>query len=214
VKPNEYEFCVETVGVHSNEELMWMACQHLMHALHDISEQCRNTETSTFKFHAQRTLLENGIDMELPGIDHTLGCLLDTFCIPLCKPYHVNYVGFYKQHPHDTYGVLRFGGTRPLQHVDLLELVHVAANQANAVLADISSAFHHSTLAPSSSSSAPTFRSQVLTHTIRDHDDPDNNKEDDDDNDDKELLHTIQHATQQATRTLHHMMEVEDPKTT
>ena len=102
--PNSYDFCLEGIGVYSPVTMLNMACdilsEDLANALASFTEDGAITPLVT--------TLQDAHNVKITGDVYTVGYLLqDALYAKHCVGPSKNYVGFRKDHPHDSYGTLR-----------------------------------------------------------------------------------------------------------
>ena len=111
--PNSFDFRLEGVGVYSPVTMLHMACnilsEALTNALTSIAEAGNITPVIT--------TLQDAHTVRITGDVYTIGYILqDALYAKHCIGPSKNYVGFRKDHPHDSYGTLRIaieGATSP-----------------------------------------------------------------------------------------------------
>lgn len=102
--PESYDFRLEGVGVYSPVTMLHMACdilsEDMTNTLASISEAGNITPVIT--------TLKDAHSVRITGDVYTIGYILqDTLYAKHCIGPGKNYVGFRKDHPHDSYGTLR-----------------------------------------------------------------------------------------------------------
>ena len=109
-KPNSFDFILESIGIHTNREL-------LLFASVIIREQLNFIEVSTMNIEPSLTTIENCFDVRITGSynhggkliemngDYTIGKLLEHQLYT--KFSELTYVSFLKTHPHSPFGILR-----------------------------------------------------------------------------------------------------------
>jgi hypothetical protein len=109
-KPNSFDFTLESVGIHTNREL-------LLFASVIIREQLNYLETSTMNVEPSLTTIENCFDVKITGSynhgsmliemngDYTIGKLIEHQLYTKFSQF--TYVSFFKSHPHSPFGTLR-----------------------------------------------------------------------------------------------------------
>jgi DNA-directed RNA polymerase subunit L len=107
---NSFDFIIESVGIYENDKLIIKACEILVGRLENLIVVLENNELSIEK---SDNTLENSYDVILENEDYTIGNMLN---YELYSKFYqdfklLNYVGFKKLHPHDTYSTLRLSLT-------------------------------------------------------------------------------------------------------
>jgi len=109
-KPNSFDFILESIGIHTNREI-------LLFASIIIREQLKYLETSTMNVEPSLTTMENCFDVRITGSynhgglliemngDYTIGKLIEYQLYT--KFADLTYVSFLKEHPHSPFGTLR-----------------------------------------------------------------------------------------------------------
>ena len=101
---NSFDFIVETVGNFTNEEIIKISCEILMRRLQLIVKN-----KDLFSTKESQNNLSNSFDIILKNEDYTIGKVIESIL------YHdyflgtqkLSYVGFIKEHPHDTDSIIR-----------------------------------------------------------------------------------------------------------
>jgi len=108
--PNSFDFILESIGIHTNKEL-------LLFASIIIREQLKFLETSPMTIEPSLTTMENCFDVRITGSynhggkmiemngDYTIGKLIEYQLYT--KFSQLTYVSFLKSHPHSPFGTLR-----------------------------------------------------------------------------------------------------------
>lgn len=108
--PDHFDFTIETIGVFSNHELVRIACQSMFTKLDTLQRTIRE---QTIPIKKSNTTLKHGFDITLENEDYTLGKVIEyalyTMFYEGRKESVFSYVGFRKEHPHDSHSILRVG---------------------------------------------------------------------------------------------------------
>ena len=106
VVKNSFDFILETVGIYENDKIIIMSCNIL---LNKLSELQNIIEKDELEIKPSENTLENCYDIILENEDYTIGNMLnyELYKIFYSELKIINYVGFKKMHPHDTYSILR-----------------------------------------------------------------------------------------------------------
>ena len=111
--PNSYDFRLEGVGVYSPVTMLNMACDILSADLTEV----RGSVADAGNIKPTTTSLQDAYSVRITGDVYTIGYILqDALYEKHCRDPGKNYVGFRKDHPHDSYGTLRIaidGATSP-----------------------------------------------------------------------------------------------------
>ena len=104
VVPNSFDFIVEGVGIYDNRSLVRIACGVIVRRLTDCATLAGVAVEDSL------VSMDNAYDVVLEDGDYTIGKLLEymlysqLFMVPERQ---LAFVSFYKNHPHDTSGILR-----------------------------------------------------------------------------------------------------------
>ena len=109
VKPNSYDFILESIGVFKEPILLLYAVEVIkaqLNACKRNAEVCESVNTLPHCFDISMTgnYTLNTLSVEMKG-DYTLGKLLEYQVYLRYNP--ITYVSYYKKHPHDAKGILR-----------------------------------------------------------------------------------------------------------
>lgn len=135
-KKNSFDFKVESVGVYSNVELLYMACEQLNKRFTKFISDIDNT----FSYTIGETNIASSIDIKMYDYSYTIGKVIEY----ILHEIYVNdgtfaYVGFIKKHPHDDYSLIRLVFQDPdksnVENVKVL--LTTAANKAIDIFSNI-----------------------------------------------------------------------------
>jgi DNA-directed RNA polymerase subunit L len=120
--PDDFEFRLQTIGVYENTELMIMSCLVMMQKLKTLDGLI---ETGELPVEKSQTTLANSWDIRLDGEDYTVGRVLEGF---LHKKYItesnvLDFCGFDKKHPHDTYSIIRVAFKEPQEKAVVYQIL-------------------------------------------------------------------------------------------
>ena len=106
VKPDSFEFTIETIGVYTNYELLDKAVDIILLKLNDLDTLL---ETDELKIERSLNTMENCFDVILENEDYTIGktieyILYNTFFENMKT---IVFCGFKKMHPHDNDSIIR-----------------------------------------------------------------------------------------------------------
>lgn len=106
VKKNSFDFILQSVGVYENAEIIIKACNVLLNKLATLKTILTSNE---LEIKVSDTTMENSYDIILENEDYTLGNILnhELYSVFYTDLKFLDYVGFKKQHPHDTSSILR-----------------------------------------------------------------------------------------------------------
>jgi DNA-directed RNA polymerase subunit L len=102
---DSFDFAIRTIGVFANGELVQKACNILINHLEDIAELARERKLPVEK---SISTLPNSFDITLVNEDYSVGKVIE-FALHQneYKKKTLSYVGFRKNHPHDTDSIIR-----------------------------------------------------------------------------------------------------------
>ena len=104
-KKDSFDFSIQSVGIHSNYELLDKACDILIKRLDNLDGII---ETDKLEITNSLNTLENSFDIILVDDDYTIGKIIEYFLYT--KFYETNiltFCGFKKYHPHDPNSTIR-----------------------------------------------------------------------------------------------------------
>ena len=110
--PDSYDFVIQTLGVFDNKYIIKKSCRVLKDK---FANMIQLIESDAMPIHLGETTMENCYDIVLENEDYTMGKVLEYF---LYETYFegeklMNYCGFKKFHPHDTFSKIRVAYLRP-----------------------------------------------------------------------------------------------------
>lgn len=108
VKPNSFDFVLETIGVFTNEELVLKACHVVMDKLRTFQDLIEADGTVIQSLETESTI-EFGYNVHLVNEDYTLGKVLEYVMYSKHFGKILTYCGFRKPHPHRSDSYLRLG---------------------------------------------------------------------------------------------------------
>lgn len=105
---NKFDFTIKSVSGYDNNTLMRMACDDIIHKLKKTLEQLQTTNGLITSI-ASTTTFNNGFDITLNNVDHTIG---EPIKHHLYEKYYkhdkvLNFCTFNRPHPHLNYSILR-----------------------------------------------------------------------------------------------------------
>ena len=109
--PDTFEFKLKSVGIFSNSDLVKKACEVLMSSFTHIKQSIETDNLDVVTIKSATSTIENCYDVTLKNYDYTVGKVIEYYIYS--KHYQgdkiLSYCGFNKEHPHDTYSLLRIG---------------------------------------------------------------------------------------------------------
>ena len=116
-QPDSFDFTIETVGVFSNKEILYKACEHLVELLKYVASLFENDNESTIIRRSLSTI-QNSWDIIFDD-DYTIGKLLEHSFNKL----DITYCGYIKLHPHDEESTLRVAFKNDIEFDDVLQFL-------------------------------------------------------------------------------------------
>jgi DNA-directed RNA polymerase subunit L len=122
-KDGSYDFCMETLGIYTNKQIIRKACDILMFKLDELKNASENSKLFSVK--DMPIALKNSFDIVLYNEDYTIGKILEYVM-------HYNYyrkirllsfIGFSKPHPHDENSIIRLAFSD--DHKDVANVANV-----------------------------------------------------------------------------------------
>jgi len=112
-KKDSFDFKIQSVGVHTNNEIVDLGCQLLMDNLNKVDTLIEKDELEIKN--ADNTM-SNCFDIILQNEDYTIGKVLEYFLYTkFYETKTLTYCGFKKNHPHDTYSIIRVAYAEPVE---------------------------------------------------------------------------------------------------
>jgi len=110
VKSKSFDFIIQSVGIYENTEIIIKSCEFLMDKLTHFDNMLDQDEVP---IKPSDNTLENCYDVTLVNEDYTLGNILnyELYAVFYTDLKALDYVGFKKMHPHDSYSILRLSIT-------------------------------------------------------------------------------------------------------
>ena len=153
---NEFEFIVKTVGVYSNYEIVYSACDILKRKFDRFAQDVQSQVVPIHQSIDTKDLgytsvtipsIENSFDVILEEEDFTMGYLLEYYLYKLYyqskdQSNEMTFVGFKKYHPHDSYSVIRMAFKElPSAQLLLKQILVQTAMEISKLLEDIKKQF-------------------------------------------------------------------------
>ena len=117
VKPDSFDFILESIGVFSNTELLVKACDTLISGLNILKNSVETDDETLVRIKKAENTLTNSYDILLENEDYTLGKIVEY--VLYSKFYEgvktMTYCGFKKMHPHDDGSVIRVAYKEPIE---------------------------------------------------------------------------------------------------
>lgn len=110
-KKDSFDFVLQTVGIHTNLEMMVLSCKVLTNRLNNLITLI---EEDKIEIRLAESTIANCYDIILENEDYTVGNILEHYLLTHMFPKTLTFCGFKLLHPHDTYGVLRIAYKDPV----------------------------------------------------------------------------------------------------
>ena len=138
---NSYDFTVETVGVFENRVIVQKACDIIIEKLTNLINEANENYISINE--SQDTTMPNSFTITLKNEDYTIGKILEYMLYQ--KRFHgdktLAFVGFRKEHPHDTDSIIRIAYKKPTDEAVLRQHIHSAVEALINVYSEIKKPF-------------------------------------------------------------------------
>ena len=104
-KRDQFSFIIETIGVFSNKSILAKACDIMNDKLQKVIDDC----VSDVLIVNPSETMNSAFDIRLENEDYTLGKCIEYALheIYYVQSNYLGFVGFRKEHPHDTYSIIR-----------------------------------------------------------------------------------------------------------
>ena len=122
---DSFDFIIETIGIFTNNDIIKRAIQVLHEKLDIISTAIQQQSISIKE---TTNTIKNSFDIIIDNEDYTIGKVLEYI---LYKSFYkekglLSYIGFVKEHPHYSYGLIRFAYKKTEKNMKALALEHLA----------------------------------------------------------------------------------------
>ena len=138
---NSFDFVLETLGIHSNVELMKLAVNIINDKLTVLEGQIAKGE---FPIQKSLSTLPHAFDLTLQNEDYTIGKALEfiLYDAHFKNDKTLAYLGFLKKHPHDDDSIIRMAFREMVDETTPLQYLSAAIIKAKEIFASISSQFN------------------------------------------------------------------------
>jgi DNA-directed RNA polymerase subunit L len=143
-KEGSFDFCVETVGIYSNKDIVRKGCDVMLLKLNEMKNASENSKLFSIK--EMPVALKDSFDIILYNEDYSLGKVLEYV---MHNSYYrkglLSFVGFSKKHPHDDNSIIRIAFSKENSDVanvkNVVEILHNSCIIAANVFKEIKSNF-------------------------------------------------------------------------
>lgn len=112
-KKDSFDFIVQSIGVHTDSEIVIIACNILLERLNNIDTLIDKDE---LEIKVAENTMANCFDIILENEDYTIGKILEYFLYSQFYEKNIlTYCGFKKMHPHDNYSIIRVSYNEPVE---------------------------------------------------------------------------------------------------
>ena len=103
---NSFDIIIETLGIYDNKEIVIKGCEAMIKRLSNIIEKLDSDE---IPINNAEMTVANAYSITFDNEDHTLGGVLQEVLYEkhYIEDKTINFVGFKKVHPHDTFSLLK-----------------------------------------------------------------------------------------------------------
>ena len=112
--PNHYIMHVESIGVHSNDKILRISCEYMIHRLEELNVFLSDATIKltcylpeNFCLYKDTTSVKNMFVLYIQNDDYTVGKVIEKYLYSMFKT-DIYYVSFKKEHPHDTHSLVSF----------------------------------------------------------------------------------------------------------
>lgn len=143
VRPNSFDFIVESVGVFTNQEIILQSCDIIMKKLKELDHAIDTDDETVLKIVNSENTMANCFDVLLEKEDYTIGKSLE---FVLYDKYFegmktLTFCGFKKQHPHDDGSVIRLAYLEPIERSGVKQNLKEAISDSISVFNKIKKEF-------------------------------------------------------------------------
>jgi DNA-directed RNA polymerase subunit L len=112
-KKDSFDFVIQSIGIHTNNEIIDVACKILLDKFNDLDSLI---ETDELEIKVAENTMANCFDIILENEDYTIGKVLEYLLYSQFYEKNIlTYCGFKKSHPHDTFSIIRVSYTEPVE---------------------------------------------------------------------------------------------------
>jgi len=137
---NSFDFCIKTIGVYDNKEIIKKACVILQNKYIGLIE---SIDSDTISILTSEVTFENSYDVKLENEDYTVGNVLEYILYE--KFYQgegiLTFCGFKKLHPHDTHSIIRLAYGDKIDKSIVKQNLRVACMEAQEIYKNIHKLF-------------------------------------------------------------------------
>lgn len=140
IKKDSFDFIIQSIGVHTNAELLIMACSIMIEKLTKLDTII---EEDTLEIKVAENTMRNCYDIILENEDYTIGKVIEYCMLSLFYEHSssLTFCGFKMLHPHDSYSIIRVAYKEPVEISSIKGNIKVAINYAYEVFGKIRKEF-------------------------------------------------------------------------
>lgn len=110
---DSFDFVLQTVGIHTNAELLLIACQIMITKLKNLDATIEKDE---LEIKLSDSTMQNSFDIILENEDYTIGKVIEYFLLKkFWETKMLTFCGFKMLHPHDSYSIIRVAYNEPVE---------------------------------------------------------------------------------------------------
>lgn len=112
-KKDSFDFIIQSIGVHTDNEIVDVACKILLDKFADLDSLIEKDE---LEIKVAENTMANCFDVILENEDYTIGKVLEYLLYSQFYEKNIlTFCGFKKMHPHDNYSIIRLSYTEPVE---------------------------------------------------------------------------------------------------
>lgn len=139
-KKDSFDFIIQSIGVHTNVELLVMACSIMINKLNNLDTII---EEDRLEIKLAENTMRNCYDIILENEDYTIGkvieyCLLTIFYESTGS---LTFCGFKMLHPHDSYSIIRIAYKEPVEISSIKGDIKMCTNHSSEIFNKIRKEF-------------------------------------------------------------------------
>lgn len=116
--PNSFDFTVESIGIYDNQVIVTKACEIIIERLYLLNY---SIDSDKLEIKTSPNITENSYDIILFNDDYTIGSMLQYVMYITYYPDVMNYCGYKKMHPDDSYSIIRVSYNEPVGNETIKE---------------------------------------------------------------------------------------------
>lgn len=138
-KKNSFDFVIQTIGIHTNAELLAISCKIMIEKLENFINIIENDE---LEIKVSENTMKNSYDIILNNEDYTLGKVIEYYMLEIYYSKKIiTFCGFKMLHPHDLYSLIRVAFPQPEEISRIKGLLKESSNSAISTFKKINKEF-------------------------------------------------------------------------